>query len=106
MTLTLNDLLIVADPIGKCRLTRMRGGAALRSREVEGDSLNYPEIGKPFFLRGQTLDTKVAEDGTTLGLPTARIINTSPLVEILLLADNQGMLLTTASGSQYLLEAC
>ena len=99
--ITVNDLLLIADSVGACRLTRVEGGAAVRTRETEGVALNMPILGEPFFMRATPLEALVAEEGQISG----RLINTSPLTEILMLADDQGLLLTTASGSKYLLEA-
>jgi len=78
-----------------CTFTRIKGGTALRTAEVSGRVVKFPRLGESFYLKAKSL--------TPGG--TFRLVNTSPLKEIKLLSGSEGLLLVTASGSEYLLEA-
>lgn len=83
-------------PYPKLKLSKLLGGGALRGGEITGEPLNWPRLGESFYLFGKPLTP-----GTNV-----RAFNTSPLVEIYLLAEPEfGMVLQTASGSRYHLEA-
>lgn len=90
--------------VGCCQLTKMSGGAALRTSCVSGAALSYPRLGKSFYVMAAALDETVIAQAAEEGMVGVRMVNTSPLVEIMMLADNQGLVLVTASGSKYLLE--
>lgn len=79
----------------KCKLYRLKNGDNLRSQIVVGFLLDYPRLNSVFRMVGNPLEI---ESG-------ARLVRTSPVREIRLLPDNQGMILITDSGSEYLLES-
>ena len=85
----------LADSLGKCRMTKRSECPNVRTPFVDGEAITYPRLGKIFIMRGESIDP----------MGTCRVVNTSRLVEITMLADGVGMVLTTESGSRYLLEA-
>ena len=76
-----------------CTLYKKAGGKALRTSIVKGELLEYPRLNAALCLTAAPL-----EEGSM------RLIETSHVIECHYLPDNQGLLLTTETGSQYLLE--
>lgn len=74
----------------RVKLSRMSGGEALRTSEVEGQCPDLPEVGKRFNMIGQGLE---------IGF---RVITTSPVVEVK--EGDDHFILTTETGSIYKLE--
>lgn len=73
-----------------CRLTKISGGAKVRTDTVEGFTDRYPEIGEQFMLMGNGL------------IEGVRLLNTSPIVSWT--PSKGGRQIITESGSIYLVE--
>lgn len=58
----------------KCKLTKVKGGKALRTDTVEGSCVAFPEEGACFEMIAQPLDP----------LASFRAVNTSPIVKLVL----------------------
>jgi hypothetical protein len=96
-------MMLIADSVGSCRLTKQDGGEAMRTKEIEGEALTTPTVGACFYMRAATLDPKVKEDADAVGYISGRLFNTSPLVEVI--EQPEGFFtLVTKSGSKYTLE--
>lgn len=98
-----NTMMLMAEGIGPCRLTKQDGGEAMRTNEIEGEALMKPVVGESFYMRAAVLDPKVQEDADAAGMPCGGLFNTSQLIEVC--ETSEGVFdLTTASGSKYKLE--
>jgi len=98
-----NTMLLMADSVGACRLTKQSGGESMRTNEIEGVALNLPVVGRSFYMRATPLDQDVADKAKADGNPCGRLFNTSKLVSVTETSLNKYEL-TTASGSKYFLE--
>lgn len=99
----INTFMLLADEVGECRLTKITGGEAMRTKVIEGVALTPPTVGVGFYMRAPPLDPKVAEAAKAQNVPCGRIFNTSEVVAIVELEGDKYEL-ETASGSKYLLE--
>lgn len=99
----LNTMLLMADSVGACRLTKQKGGESMRTNEIEGEALILPAVGQPFYMRAAPLDQTVADKAKADGMPCGRLFNTSILVSVEETSYNK-YILTTESGSKYFLE--
>jgi hypothetical protein len=98
----INTVMLLADDVGKCRLTKVTGGEAMRTTEILGVALMLPVKGAQFYMRAPPLDREVAEEAKAKNQPCGRIFNTSKITEIV---QSEGRYeLTTSSGSKYVLE--
>ena len=100
-----NSIVLMAQSLGRCRLTKLQGGKAMRTHEIVGEMVTPPVVGQSFFMRAAVLDEAFQKDADAKGLPAGRVFNTSALVSIDLDEENKGLVLTTASGSKYYLES-
>lgn len=104
--MNLEYAMMFAESLGECSLEKTNvGGAAMRTSKVEGVLLAFPRLGESLFLRAPTLDQKVKDEAIFTNGISARLVNTSPLVEVTLMPDNGGLLCLTSSGSCYVLKA-
>ena len=104
--MTLETAMLFAESLGTCTLMRtVKGGKAMRSAIIEGVLLTYPRLGECILMRAPTFDKKIEDKAIFTGGLAARLVNTSPLTEIIMMPDNEGLLCTTLSGSCYVLKA-
>ena len=76
----------------KVRLTSNNAKLTTRTRVIEGETKNLPELGKPFIMFGP---------GLVAGI---RAVETSPLTTLAHTTDMKDFTFETASGSSYRLE--
>jgi hypothetical protein len=96
-------MMLMAEGVGPCRITKIHKGEAMRTKSIEGEALMKPTIGESFYIRAAVLDPSVKAEADDAGTPCGRLFNTSPLVEILEEGDSR-FTLVTGSGSKYMLE--
>jgi hypothetical protein len=78
------------------RITRTRGGTAMRSASIVGRTDELPKEGKQFIIWAESFDTQL------LAIGGKRRMNTSPVVKCF--ANKASFQITTESGSEYLIE--
>lgn len=81
------------------RMTKVKGGKALRTSSVEGHTSALPEVGKQFVMWG----TEAFDPDIRKMAGSGRRVNTSPIVNIETVESQYRC--TTESGSVYLIES-